>query len=126
MMISAIRKRGIGHAEERNEAEQRIDPAVLAGGRDDAEGDADDRREDMAGQRQQDGARQALGDDIADRAVVVERLAEIEAGQDAPDPVEILQRQRQVEAVGDAIGLRPAARPFPRVAPPWLISIDLR
>ena len=60
----------------------------------------------MAGQRQHDGARQALRHHLADRLVVVERVAEIEAGDDAADPVQVLHRQRVVEPVRLAIGIR--------------------
>ena len=105
MMISASRKRGIVMPRKEMKPKQRVDPAVLPGGGDDAEGDAEDRCQDVAGQREHDGARQPLGDDVAHRLVVVEAVAEIEAGDDAPDPVEILDRQRVVEAVRHAVGL---------------------
>ena len=42
------------HAEERDEAESSgVDPAVLAGRGDDAEADAEQRRQDVAGERQE-------------------------------------------------------------------------
>ncbi|ESX54950.1 hypothetical protein X736_07640 [Mesorhizobium sp. L2C089B000] len=60
----------------------------------------------MADQCQQQRARQPLADHCGDRLVVIEAVAEIAAGDDAGDPVQVLDGQRFIEAVLDPIGLR--------------------
>ena len=59
----------------------------------------------MADQRQGDGGGQALGHDLADILVVEEGVAEIEAGDDARYPAEILHDDGVVEAMGLAVEL---------------------
>ena len=57
----------------------------------------------MASQSKDYGGRQTLGDDGADILVVEEGMSEIEAGNDADDPAEILHDDRVVEAIGLAV-----------------------
>jgi len=94
------------HAQEGNGGEQVVDPGILPCGRPYAEGDAKYRCEDVADQRQSDSARQAFANHIGDRLVVIKAVAEIAAGEDAADPVEILNNERLIEPVFDAVCLR--------------------
>ena len=93
------------HPEERDERERGVDPAVLPGRGEDAEADAEDRGEQVAGQRQRDRARQPLADHLGHRPVVEVGPAEVAAGDDAADPAEVLHDQRVVQPVLLAVAL---------------------
>jgi len=60
----------------------------------------------VADERQEQRARQPLGNDVGDRLVIEHAVAEIAAGDDAADPVQILDGQWLIEAMFDAVGLR--------------------
>ena len=78
MMISAIRKRGMVMPRKDTKREQRIDPAILARRGEDAEADADDRGEEMAGERQCQIVAAGAADHLADGPVVEEAMPEID------------------------------------------------
>ena len=93
------------HAKKGDPRQHRIDPAILSRRRDNAEADAENGGQDVAGQRQRQRAWQSLGNDVGNRLVVVEALTEISVEDDPLHPVEILHGKRIVQAVGLAIGL---------------------
>ncbi len=94
------------HSEERYGRKQAVDPGILPRRRDDTEGDADHGCKNVADQRQCQRARQTLADDVGDRLVVIEAVAEIPARHDARYPVDVLDRQRPIETVLLAVRLR--------------------
>ena len=66
-----------------------------------AQGDADDGREDQGEERQLDGHRQALDEDVGDRPAEPDRAAEVALDELAEVDDELV-RDRLVEAVADA------------------------
>lgn len=58
----------------------------------------------VAGQRQKQCSRQTLGDHVGHRPVVEEAAAEITLGHHSDHPVDVLDGDRLVEAVGSRVG----------------------
>ncbi len=85
-------------AEKADEGQRVVAPAVLVRRRVDADREGDDIGEDDGCHRDDDGEEQAIADDVANRQVVGEGVAEI-ALQQAGHPVEILFPDRLVETV---------------------------
>ena len=119
-MISASRKRGMVMPRKETKRQQGIDPGILARRRQDAEADAEQRCQEVAGQRDGDGAAAgAAAITSADGLVVGVGLAEI-AAQTMPQ----IQRkycsdQRVVQAMRLAVGFGGGGARPRRVALPW-------
>ena len=87
-----------GEAQEADEGERVVGRAVFVGGRIDRDRERDDPGEEDGGEGDHEGQEDPVADHLADRAVILERVAEI-AVQQAPGPVEILLPHRPIEAV---------------------------
>ena len=87
-----------GEAEEADEGQRVVGPAVFVGGGIDRDRERDDPGEQDRGEGDHEGQEDAIADHLGDRAVILERVAEI-AVQQAPGPVQILLPQRPIEAV---------------------------
>ena len=120
-MMIAARKRGTVVPEEGDRRRQGVRPAILLRGGDNAEGYAEHAGEEVTRQRQHQGRRKALRDDMRDRLVEVEAVAEIAARHDAGDPMKILDRDRIEQSVRLAIDVGLRFRVLEE-APPWFIS----
>ena len=87
-----------GHAEKGDRRGDAVAEPVLVDRADDAEADADQRRQQVAGRGDGERAPEALGEKVGDRLVVDEGQAEIALQHHPLDPAEILLVERQIEA----------------------------
>ena len=79
----AARKRGTVVPRNATAESSRVGPAILLRRGKNAEGNAEQAREEMARQRQHQGRRKPLRDDMCDGLVVEKAVAEIAARHDA-------------------------------------------
>ena len=87
-----------GEAEQAEEGQPVVAPAVLVRRRIDADRKGDQPGEDDGDEGNEHGQPQPVADDVADRQLVFEGIAEI-AVQHAGDPVEVADHRRLVETV---------------------------
>ena len=100
----AQREVGERQAEEADDAEQAVVPAIAALGGAHSRGDGEDDRDEQRRQRELQRVGIALGDEARDGLVVAKGAAEI-AVQNAFPVMQVLLAERSVEAVGVARGL---------------------
>ncbi len=103
-----------GVAKDREDAQHRIGPAVAHLGGDQAEGDADQQRDDQRVERQFQRRRAVGGKHLGDGAVVGDGASEV-AGEDLAEVLEVLHDHRaviagRVDALGQLVGGEPPAQ----------------